>query len=132
MLTVSPHTPPDPTPSTDGVAPRTYGTIGGMWHGYVERHPISSTSRKAAGTETRRAQPTDIVLTNPDEVADWMRTTIASLSGQADPAAQQKNVLCLHPDNVHRSTARKGRSVYASVHATSKEVWDVIAEVVPS
>jgi hypothetical protein len=101
-----------------------------MWQGYVERRDVRDGDRKRAGAEARKATPSVAVLQSPDEVADWMRAQLLEVGKEADDWAQKQNELLLHPANVHRSTARKGSSVYASIRVSREQVVDVCAEIV--
>jgi hypothetical protein len=101
-----------------------------MWHGYVERHELSGAGRKQDGAATRTTREPEVVLHTADEVAEWMERTRSVLAKDADEDAQRKNGLLTAPDKTRRGVARQDRSVYATVHATRDEVWDVCAEKV--
>ena len=99
------------------------------WNGYVERHDMIDADRKLNGQRTRLAREPEITLSSPEEVGNWMSRKLVELAKLADADAQMKNKLMTHPDNVYRSTAKQGRSVYTSVHVTRSEVFDVCAEL---
>jgi hypothetical protein len=100
-----------------------------QWSGYVERHNITDADRKLNGRHERLARDPEITLFSPEEVSSWISRKLVELAKSADVDAQAKNNLMPHPDNVYRSTAKQGRSVYASVHVTRTEVFDVCVEL---
>lgn len=100
-----------------------------QWNGYVERHNITDADRKLNGQYARLAREPEITLSSPEEVSNWISRKLVELAKSADADAQTKNNLMTHPDNVYRSTAKQGRSVYTSVHVTRTEVFDVCAEL---
>lgn len=100
-----------------------------QWNGYVERHDMIDADRKLNGQHARLAREPEVTLFSPEEVSTWMSRKIVELAKLADADAQMKNKLMAHPDNVYRSTAKQGRSVYTSLHVTRSEVFDVCAEL---
>lgn len=99
-----------------------------QWNGYVERHDMTDTDRKLNGRQARLAREPEITLSSPEEVSNWISRRLVELAKSADADAQAKNNLVNHPDNVYRSAARQGRSVYASVQVSRTEVFDVCVE----
>ncbi|MGH3828496.1 MAG: hypothetical protein ACRDQX_15195 [Pseudonocardiaceae bacterium] len=106
-----------------------YHTSMTQWNGYVERRDMTDADRKRNGQHARLGREPEITLSSPEEVSNWMSRKLAELAKSADAEAQAKNKLMTHPDNVYRSTAKQGRSVYTSVHVTRTEVFDVCAEL---
>ncbi|MGH3429140.1 MAG: hypothetical protein ACRDQZ_16495 [Mycobacteriales bacterium] len=100
-----------------------------QWNGYVERRDMTDAGRKRDGQHVRLACEPEITLSSPEEVSSWISRKLVELAKSADADAQAKNKLMTHPDNVYRSTAKQGRSVYASVHVTRTEVLDLCAEL---
>jgi hypothetical protein len=100
-----------------------------QWNGYVERHDITDADRKLNGRHARLAHESEVTLSSPEEVSNWISRKLVELVKSADADAQAKNRLMTRPDNVYRSTAKQGRSVYTSVHVTRTEVFDVCAEL---
>ena len=100
-----------------------------QWNGYVELHNMDDADRKLNGQHTRLAREPEVVLFSPEEVSTWMSRKLVELAKSADADAQTKNKLMTHPDNVYRSTAKQGRSVYASLHSTRTKVFDVCVEL---
>lgn len=100
-----------------------------QWNGYVERHNITDADRKLNGQHARLAREPEITLSSPEEVSNWISRKLVELAKSADADARTKNNLMTHHDNVYRSTAKQGRSVYTSVHVTGAEVFDVCAEL---
>ncbi|MBV8539561.1 MAG: hypothetical protein JO063_06200 [Pseudonocardiales bacterium] len=100
-----------------------------QWNGYVEHHDMIDADRKLDGRHARLAREPEITLSSPEEVGNWISRKLVELARLADADAQMKNKLMTHPDNVYRSAAKQGRSVYTSVHVTRTEVFDVCAEL---
>lgn len=100
-----------------------------QWNGYVELHNMDDVDRKLNGQHTRLTREPEITFFSPEEVTMWMSRKLVELAKSADVDAQTKNKLMTHPDNVYRSTAKQGRSVYASVHSTRTEVFDLCVEL---
>lgn len=100
-----------------------------QWNGYVERRDIADADRKLNGRHVRLAHEPEITLSSPEEVSNWIARTLVELANSADKDAQAKNALMIRPDNVYRSIAKQGKSVYTSVHVAGTEVFDVCAEL---
>ncbi|MEU0469942.1 hypothetical protein ABZ215_38595 [Amycolatopsis sp. NPDC006131] len=100
-----------------------------QWQGYIEHHEINAPGRKAAGRAARLSAPGE-TLTSVDEVVAWLKAKSVEAAKTADQQAAEKNNLVTHPENIYRSLARKGQSLYASVHVTGREVVDVCVEAV--
>jgi hypothetical protein len=100
-----------------------------QWSGYVERRNITDADRKLNGQHARLAREPEITLFSPEEVSNWISRKLVELAKSADTDAREKNNLITHSESVYRSTAQQGRSVYASVHVTRTEVFDVCAEL---
>lgn len=95
------------------------------WTGTIQRRPI-------AADRDLDAPGGGVVLATPDEVAAWILATVGHQAKGADADARSKNVLRDHPGNVYRGVAARGKSVFATVHASATEVWDIRADYAPT
>lgn len=100
-----------------------------MWHGYVEQHTLTDPDRKAAGAAQRLTREPEVLLSSPDEVAEWIGATRAQLAKGTEGSAAMRNALMVSHSGSLRGVARRGGSVYSSLHATADKVWDICAEV---